>query len=82
MGTPVNLIASSQQCQGVPFPQSAKIRYFCSGPVSVDPICPQPKGHPRRRRGALRPRPGGRLRAVLDPPVPENGLDDLCQNLY
>ena len=26
------------------FPQSVKIHYFCSGPISVDPICPQPSG--------------------------------------
>ena len=25
------------------FPESVKIGYFCSGPISVDPICPQPK---------------------------------------
>ena len=31
------------------FPQSLKIHYFCSGPSSVDPICPQPKvWRPRR----------------------------------
>ena len=24
------------------FSQSVKIHYFCSGPISVDPICPQP----------------------------------------
>ena len=24
------------------FPQSVKIDYFCSGPISVDPVCPQP----------------------------------------
>ena len=24
------------------FPQSVKIHFFCSGPISVDPICPQP----------------------------------------
>ena len=24
------------------FPQSVKIHCFCSGPISVDPICPQP----------------------------------------
>ena len=24
------------------FPQSVKIDYFCGGPISVDPICPQP----------------------------------------
>ena len=23
------------------FPQAVKIRYWCSGPISVDPICPQ-----------------------------------------
>ena len=40
------------------FPQSVKINYFCRGPSSVDPICPQPKGLPpgvarghQRRRG-------------------------------
>ena len=43
MGTPVNLLLSSQKCQGVPFSPSVKLSYFCSGPVSVDPICPQPK---------------------------------------
>ena len=25
------------------FLQSVKMNYFCSGPISVDPICPQPK---------------------------------------
>ena len=24
------------------FPQSARICYFCGGPISADPICPQP----------------------------------------
>ena len=24
------------------FPQPVKTRYFCSGHISVDPICPQP----------------------------------------
>ena len=24
------------------FPQSVRIHYFCIGPISVDPICPQP----------------------------------------
>ena len=43
LGTPVNLLVSSQKCQGVPFPQSVKPHVFCSGPISVDPICPQPK---------------------------------------
>ena len=25
------------------FPQSVKTHYLCSGPISVDPICPQPQ---------------------------------------
>ena len=29
-------------------PQSVKIHYFCSGPVSVDPICSQPTYHVSR----------------------------------
>ena len=42
-GHPVNLLLSPQKCQGIPlFPQSVKVRYLCSGPISVDPICPQP----------------------------------------
>ena len=39
-------------CQGVSFFQSVKTQYFCGGPMSVDPICPQPKG----ARGGV---PGG-----------------------
>ena len=31
------------------FPKSVKMHYFCSGPISVDPICPQPKGSCRAR---------------------------------
>ena len=27
------------------FPQSVQIPYFCSGPICVDPICPQPNGY-------------------------------------
>ena len=47
LGTPVNLLLSSDKYQGVPFsPQN-----FCSGPISVDPTCPQPKNE--RRRVAL-----------------------------
>ena len=34
LGTPVNLLLTSPN---VMFPQSAKIKYFCSGPVRVDP---------------------------------------------
>ena len=36
-GYPVNLLLSSQKCQGVLFHQPVKIEYFCIGP-----ICPQP----------------------------------------
>ena len=28
----------------VPFPQSVKKHYFCNDPISVDRICPQPRG--------------------------------------
>ena len=36
-------------------PQSVKNRYFCSGPFSVDPICPQPKvgGQVERQQDVL-----------------------------
>ena len=39
-------------------PQSVKIHYFCSGPISVDPICPQPSGllQSRARVALLSPR--------------------------
>ena len=60
MGTPANLLVSSQQCQGVPFPQICqnydKIIYSCRGPISADLICPQP----RRAGAAPRPREGPR----------------------
>ena len=46
LGTPVNLLVSSQKCQGVPFPQSVKSPYSCSGPISADPLHPQPKVAP------------------------------------
>ena len=42
------------------FPQSVKVHYFCGGPISADPICPQPRrGHRhRQRRGAVLPQRG------------------------
>ena len=42
-GTPVNLLCTFPKVPGptVLFPQSVKIGYFCSGPIGVDPICPQ-----------------------------------------
>ena len=43
-GTPVNLlvydICTSDRAHL--FPQSVKLSFFCSGPISVEPICPQP----------------------------------------
>ena len=33
LGTAFNLPLYSQKWQGVPFPQSVKINYFCSGPI-------------------------------------------------
>ena len=44
-GTPVNLLVSSQKCQGVLFWPICQNPYFCNGPISVDPICSQPSGH-------------------------------------
>ena len=32
------------------FPQPIKIHYFCSGPASVDPMCPQPNRIPRAEK--------------------------------
>ena len=43
LGTPINLLLSSQKWQGVFFSQAVKIHYFCSGPMGVDPIRPQPR---------------------------------------
>ena len=52
-GTPVNLLLYSQKCKSVPFPQSVNTHYFFSGPISVEPVCPQPNrvssGGPCRR---------------------------------
>ena len=56
---PVNLLLSSQKWQGVPFfPNLSRIHYFCSDPISVDPIFPQPspagQGHHSCRHHAQR----------------------------
>ena len=32
-----------QSARAYLFPQSVKTYYFCSGPISVDPSCPQPR---------------------------------------
>ena len=33
----------SPECQGVPFSPISQNHYLFSSPISVDPICPQPK---------------------------------------
>ena len=58
LGTPVNLLVYFPKCQCVPFPPLCQESLlFCNGPISVDPICPQPKagGPGRRVRGLLVP---------------------------
>ena len=42
MGTPADSVLPD--VPGLTLSQSGLIHYFCSGPMSVDPICPQPKG--------------------------------------
>ena len=32
----------SQECQDMLFFRSGNIHFFCRGPISVDPSCPQP----------------------------------------
>ena len=40
VGTPAN--SAFPDMPGRTFLQSGKTRYFCSGPIGVDPICPRP----------------------------------------
>ena len=40
---PLTYFYLSKSARAYLFPQSVKIHYFCSGPSSVDPICPQPR---------------------------------------
>ena len=47
------------------FPQSVEINDFRSGPVSVDPICPQPKAHRRPDRPREASPPDGKSRECL-----------------
>ena len=54
LGTPVNLLNLPKSDRAYLFPQSVKNHYFCSGPISVDPICPQPRGVHRPRHYVLR----------------------------
>ena len=44
--TPAHLLLYPQQSQGVPFPRSVNIPYFCSGPMCADPICPRRRSEP------------------------------------
>ena len=43
LGTPVNLLLSSQKSQGLPFSPICPIHIFCSSPISVDTVRPQPR---------------------------------------
>ena len=43
---PVTYVYLPKSARAYLFPQSVKIHYFCSGPFSVDPICPQPRYFP------------------------------------
>ena len=47
LGTPVNLLLSSQSARAHLFIQSVKFFYICLGPISADPICPQPNDQAR-----------------------------------
>ena len=47
---PLTYFYISKSARAYLFPQSVKIYSFCSGPISVDPICPQPGGTHRARR--------------------------------
>ena len=57
---PLTYFYLPQSARACLFPQSVKFHYFCSGPISVDPICPQPR-HPRpgRERAEAGRREGG-----------------------
>ena len=40
---PLTFVYFPESARAYLFPQSVKKHYFCSGPISVDPICPQPR---------------------------------------
>ena len=46
---PLTCFLSPRTCQGVPFSPICQIHHFCSGPISADPVCPQPAGARLRR---------------------------------
>ena len=41
---PLTYLCLSKSARAYLFPQPVKRHYICSGPISVDPICPQPIG--------------------------------------
>ena len=43
LGTFVNHFYIQRSARVYLFPQSDKMYYYCSGPISVDPICPEPR---------------------------------------
>ena len=60
--TPVNLFVFIQKCQGVPFSPICQNHYFCSGPISVDLICLQP----RYSQAAIHPSAHGRQETAAE----------------
>ena len=63
-GTPANLLLPYQKCQGIPFSPICQKYYFCSGPISADPICPQPKHRPGYSKPGLEVQGGFERRAT------------------
>ena len=63
---PLTYIYLPNSARAYLFPQSVKVHYFCSSPISVDPVCPQAnpslpggrRGPPARRAVAGRRRQG------------------------
>ena len=50
---PLTYFYITKSARAYPFSQSVKTHYFCSGPISVDPICPQPISTSRPRAVSL-----------------------------
>ena len=61
---PLNYFYIPKHASAYLFPQSVKIHDFCSGPISVDPICPQPKAI-ATALGQNVAKPGAGFQAVL-----------------
>ena len=53
LGTPVNLFVFPKSARAYLFPQSLKLCYLCSGPISVDTMCPQPNSVQRALKQRL-----------------------------